>query len=303
MYLETEDEAKDFGAWIARHADEELEAPLTNADAAVCAARADAERPVGGTCCGCDWDGRYTGPGGGGQLQPTPSPMPRPPPSGPTPSLPPSPPVPTASPPALPSPPAAASEPPEGCADFYAVSLDLVFLPPADVSDSDDDDTESSSSAAFPYWTPAQESHYYYTTDPMLRRALAGAMGLADEFSATLQLNTVRFSPGSIPTSRCGRGIRKFVRYDALFLDRAAALDYISALLASNGGLAGLAETLRAQDPSGVCAVYTQLGNRGRPASPTQHCLGPEYLQTTFQSSTEYLETTFGSLNGRRRAQ
>lgn len=321
VHLQTEAEAVAFRSWVDRDADDELDAPLMRADSGICAARADAEPPEAALCCDCDWDGGYTGPGGQPQPQPT-APAPTTTPAAPPPDAPPptdsssSPPPPAVSPPPSPPPPPPATGPApppttdeDGCAHFHVVSLDIALLPPPEETADDDGDGSSSSesessSAAFPYWTVPQESHYYYTTDPLLRRSLADAMGLADAFGATLQLAVVRFAPGTIPESGCGRGIRKFARYDALFADRAAADAYIRTLLSRDGGgLAGLMETLRARDPEGVCGAYAQLANRGRPTAPVRRCLGPGYyLQTTFQSSTsEYVGTTFESFNGRRR--
>jgi hypothetical protein len=267
VYLQREQAAGEFAHWIEEEGEEGLSGPLMMADSSICAARADADRPEETTCCGCDWTGSYDGPGGGEESSPPPSPPPPPPPPTPSPPLPQ-----TVIPPIH-----------DGCADYYIVSLNLAILPPAT-----EEESSSSSSTSLPYWTPEQEYHFYYTTDPLLRDLLSNAMGLSDPRSPALQLATVRFSVGAIPYSGCGRGTRKFLRYDALFSDLTRANLYIHSLTApSDGGLAVLTESLEVSDPVGVCGAYAQLANSGRPSTPTHQCIGPDHPLTVFKASSD----------------
>jgi hypothetical protein len=110
------------------------------------------------------------------------------------------------------------------------------------------------------YWSPAADEHFYTVTNVLVRRLAGQRMNAGSSADSDgIKLSSgVTHSVGRIGSSDCARGVMKQVQYEFSFSDLQDAIIFRDWLKPEESK--EIAQSLRALDPSGVCAVAGTTG-------------------------------------------
>eukprot|EP00192_Tetraselmis_astigmatica_P000034 CAMPEP_0117691150 /NCGR_PEP_ID=MMETSP0804-20121206/25543_1 /TAXON_ID=1074897 /ORGANISM="Tetraselmis astigmatica, Strain CCMP880" /LENGTH=1300 /DNA_ID=CAMNT_0005504317 /DNA_START=212 /DNA_END=4115 /DNA_ORIENTATION=- len=136
------------------------------------------------------------------------------------------------------------------CAEYYMVPWRLTILP-GHLAKAYEDHGEQ--------WPPLAESHFYESTDPIIRKIAVMYMGAGVEMNSNkLRLVQVEHKEGHISGSGCSSGLKKLAEYEFLFETEADA-DYFHDWIRPDDSRA-IVETLKRLDPSGICGGTGETG-------------------------------------------